>query len=55
MNADQVGAIVRAVLQAASGFFIAKGWIDQESSVVVTGAVVSLVTVVWSVYLKHRG
>jgi len=54
MNAAQVGAIVRALVQAASGYFVAQGMIDQDTAVAVTGAFVTLVTAGYSVYIKRR-
>jgi hypothetical protein len=49
---EQVGGFVRAALAALSGAFIAKGWGDASLWEAISGAVVLLVTGVWSWKVK---
>ncbi len=49
MNADQVGGLIRAAMAMFGGWAIAHGFTD-ASWLVVTGAVVAIVTAMWSWY-----
>lgn len=53
MTGEQVGGIVRAILAAVGGIFVAKGTIDEQTLASVAGAVAVLVTAVWSAFI-HR-
>ncbi len=52
MTAEQFAGIVRALLAAAGGFIIAKGWLDANTVAALTGALVTVATAVWSVWAK---
>lgn len=49
---DQVLGIVRHVATFGAGILISKGWIDSQTALELTGAVVALVGVIWSVKSK---
>ena len=49
MNADQIGGIVRALMAVGAGYALNLGFTDAQW-ITVTGAVVALITVLWSVY-----
>ena len=49
MNADQVGGIVRALMAVGAGYALSLGFTDAQW-LAVTGSVVALVTILWSVY-----
>jgi hypothetical protein len=53
MTKDEVFGIVRAVLSAAGGFAVARGWIDSETAVAITGALATVAAAVWSVRAKR--
>ncbi len=48
LTPDQIGGIVRALLAAASGYLIGKGWVDADTAATLGGAVVTLVVTGWS-------
>jgi hypothetical protein len=52
MTADQVAGVVRAVLSAVGGYFVAKGVIDSATLVSIAGAAATLVAAIWSVMSK---
>ena len=54
MNAEVVGGIVRHILTGVGGYFVATGMIDPGTVDVAVGAVVVLVGVAWSVWVKAR-
>ena len=54
MNVQEVMGVVRAVLSGVGGILVAKGFLGSSDVEIVVGAVVSVVTVVWSV-LQKRG
>lgn len=46
---------VRGGLQLAAGYLVTKGvWSQDQSSEIVSGLAVAIVTVVWSVYEKYK-
>ena len=49
MNADQIGGIVRAIMAVGAGYALSFGFTDAQW-LAVTGAVVTLITIIWSVY-----
>ena len=49
MNADQIGGIVRALMAVGAGYALKLGFTDAQW-LAVTGSVVALVTILWSVY-----
>ena len=50
---EQIGGIVRAVVSAIGGYLVGKGYIDSETAVAVTGAVVTIAVAVWSIVSKR--
>ena len=52
MTPEIIGGIVRAILSAVGGFVLAKGYVDAESWMAISGAVVTLAVAVWSVVAK---
>lgn len=48
LTAEQVGAIVRTVLQLVSGLAIAKGIGDESLWLTISGGAVSLASGIWS-------
>lgn len=48
--APYVGTIVRAVIAAAGGYVVAKGWTDPASWDTWAGAIVVAVTGAWGMY-----
>jgi sugar phosphate permease len=53
MTAEQIGGIIRAILAAIGGIFVAKGTIDEQTLSALVGAVAVIVTAVWS-FIVHR-
>ena len=54
MDAAVLGGIIRAVLAAVGGGFLAKGYVDADTLNVVVGALASLASAAWSVWVKVR-
>jgi len=54
VDATQFGGIFRAVFAAVGGYFVGKGLVDQGTVEAVGGALVVLVTAVWSVFNKRK-
>ena len=52
MTPEIVGGIVRAILSAVGGIVLAKGYVDSETWMTISGAIVTLAVTVWSVYSK---
>ena len=52
MNAAVVGTIARSILLSLGGFFVAKGYLDNETLQQVVSAVVVLFTAGWGVVDK---
>jgi len=50
MNTEQIGAVVRTVIQLVSGLAIAKGIGDEQLWVAISGGAVSIVSGIWSWY-----
>lgn len=50
MTADQITGIIRAILTAAGGYFVARGTIDQGTATAVVGAAVTIVAAIWSLW-----
>lgn len=49
MTWDSVQGVLRALLAAAGGFVIAKGWATDATWVTVGGAVLAVAQAIWSV------
>ena len=54
MTPEEVGGVVRTVLAALGGYFVAKGLVDAATVTAVAGAVGTLVVAVWSVKVKRK-
>jgi hypothetical protein len=52
MTSDQIAGIARALIAAAGGFLVGKGYIDAETAATVGGALTTLAVAVWSVWAK---
>lgn len=55
MNSEVVGGIVRHLLTAVGGYFVATGALDAGTLETAVGAAVTLVGVAWSIRAKRRG
>lgn len=53
MTKAEVAGVARALLSAAGGFVVARGWLDAETAVSVAGALATLVAAVWSIRSKR--
>lgn len=53
MNKNEVYGVARAILAAAGGFVVARGWIDSETAVSLAGALATIVAAAWSVKSKR--
>jgi hypothetical protein len=53
MNKDEIYGVARALLAAAGGFGVSRGWIDSETVVALAGAVATIIAAAWSVKSKR--
>lgn len=53
MSGDQLLGILRAVLSAAGGFVLAKGWVSAEMWAWITGGALTIGPAIWS-WLTNR-
>lgn len=53
MTKTELKGVIRALLAAAGGFIVARGWIDQETMVALVGAGATVLTAIWSVKAKR--
>lgn len=53
MTKTEVYGVARAVLSAAGGFLVGKGYIDSETAVALAGALATVAAAVWSVKSKR--
>lgn len=51
---DKIFGIVRAVLAAAGGWAVARGWVDQSTLEQLIGATMVIATAAWSLHAKLR-
>lgn len=54
MNAEIIGGIVRHALTSVGGYFVATGAFDAGMMETAIGAIVTLVGIGWSVWIKAR-
>jgi len=54
MNKEQVIGIVRHVFTAAGTIAVYKGWVDDSTVILVTGAIVAAVSGIWSTLDKTQ-
>lgn len=52
---DQIGGVLRAILGAIGGYFVAKGVVSTDMLNTIVGAVVTLVTAGWSIWTNKPG
>ena len=55
MNSDQLGGILRAVLAAVGGYVTGKGYVDSATYLTISGAIVTVLTAVWSFVSNRSG
>lgn len=53
MTKDEVYGVARAILAAAGGFVVARGWIDSETAVSLAGALATIAAAAWSIRSKR--
>jgi hypothetical protein len=51
---NEIAGVLRAVLAAAGGSLVAKGYIDAGTIEVVAGALATLIAAGWSIYEKRK-
>jgi hypothetical protein len=54
MTGEQIAGIVRALAASVGGFFVAKGVVDSETVLAVSGALATLAVAAWSVWSKRK-
>ena len=52
MTPEMIGGIVRALLASIGGVLVTSGYIDQSTLQAGIGAIVTLVTIGWSIWSK---
>ena len=55
MSSEIVGGIVRHLLTAVGGYFVATGTLDAGTAEMAVGALVTLAGIAWSIWSKARG
>lgn len=55
MTWDQIAGLLRQILPFVGGFAIARGWLNTEQVAGITGAVVTLGGVLWSIKANSKG
>lgn len=54
MTPEIISAVVRHILTAVGGYFVAKGTIDQASVEAIVGGVVATIGLAWSLIIKVK-
>lgn len=54
MNAEQLGATVRAVIVSAGGFLVAQGHLTEDQLFQIGGAIGIVIGLGWSLYIKRN-
>jgi hypothetical protein len=54
MTGEQIAGIVRALAASLGGFFVAKGVVDSETVLAVSGALATLAVAAWSWWSKRK-
>ncbi len=54
MTGEQVWGIARTILAAAGGWFVAKGYLDNETLAAILGGSGTVFVAVWSVMSKKK-
>lgn len=54
MTKEQIAGLIRTILAYIAGVATAKGWIDESMVEPIIGAVIALVTAVWSFVAKKE-
>lgn len=55
MNADQVTGLIRAILAAAGGIFVTKGYLSNDSLTTIGGLIGPVVAAIWSLANNKTG
>jgi len=50
---DGVWSLVRYLLTTAGGGAVATGWLTSDELTSIVGAVISILTVAWGIYVRH--
>ncbi len=50
---NELLGVVRTVLAAFGGFAAARGWVDSETAVALSGALATIIVAIWSVKSKR--
>ncbi len=53
MSSDQITGIIRAILAAAGGFVLAKGWVNAETWAWITGGALTIGPAIWSLWTNR--
>lgn len=52
MNADTIWQIFRYMLMAVGGYFVNKGWVDNDSLTTIISGMGTLFVTAWGLYIK---
>jgi len=53
-NNEQIFSALRSILLAGGAFAVGKGWVDNATMLAITGALVTLLTAGWAVWLNRK-
>lgn len=54
MNGEQIAGLVRHILTVAGGGLVTAGVLDEQGLVLASGAIATLIGIVWSVIAKRQ-
>lgn len=54
MTGEQFGGVVRAILAAASGYFVGTGVLDNDTAVSLSAALATVAVAAWSIFAKRK-
>lgn len=54
MGKEQVLGIVRHLFTFAGGWIVAQGWLDEATVMQVSGAIITIIGAVWSVFAPEK-
>lgn len=54
LSKDEVYGVTRTVLSAAGGYLVARGVVDAQTAVSISGAAATLIAAAWSIRSKRR-
>ena len=55
MNNDQVTGVIRAILAAAGGLLVQRGYVDDQTLTTIIGAIMTLGAAAWSIHNNRTG